>query len=197
MGADSWSGAIKGPWNFFVSLRRPRGKHVINPNVDLVIHGLAGKPRGYRMDKMAIRKRPQMKIDSKLQQQMQICCGMLKCIIMTMTHAGVCAVRRRIDVKTKNSLRTQGLGVVKSFNMFCIAKLIEEWFHDATKYTLEIKRQNYFFTRGQFWPSGIVVASLRLSVRPSVRPSAYPPPAHPTLMLKKIILGPVKVMEDQ
>ena len=83
-------------------------------SADLVIDGLPGKLRGYRMDKMAIRKQPQMKIDHKLQQLMQICCGKLKFIIMTMTHVGVCAVRRGIDVKTKNGLHTQGLEVVKS-----------------------------------------------------------------------------------
>ena len=90
-------------------------------SADLVIDGLAGKPRGYRMDKIAIRKRPQTKIDRKLQQRIQICCGKLKCIIMTMAHAGVCAVRRGIDVKTKNGLHTQGLEVVKSVNRVCIA----------------------------------------------------------------------------
>ena len=40
---------------------------------------------------------------------------------MTMAHAGVCAVRRGIDVKTKNGLHTQGLEVVKSVNRVCIA----------------------------------------------------------------------------
>ena len=69
-------------------------------SADLVIDGLAGKPRGYRMAKIAIRTRPQTKIDGKLQQQMQICCGKLKCIIMAMPHAGVCAVKRGIDIKT-------------------------------------------------------------------------------------------------
>ena len=90
-------------------------------SADLVIDGLAGKPRGYRTDKIAIRKRPQTKIDRKLQQQIQICCGKLKYIIMTMAHAGVCAVSREIDVKTKNGLHTQGLEVVKSVNRVCIA----------------------------------------------------------------------------
>ena len=90
-------------------------------SADLVIEGLAGKPRGDCMNKMVIRKRLQTKIDRKLQQQMKICYGKLKCIIMTMAHAGVCAVRRGINVKTKNGLHTQGLEVMKSVNRVCIA----------------------------------------------------------------------------
>ena len=133
-------------------------------SADLVIDGLTGMPRGYRMDKIAIRKRPQTKIDRKLQQQIQMCCGKFKCIIMTTAHAGVCAVRRGIDVKTKNGLHIQGLEVVKSVNRFAlpgawekidsstvnqmkifwltcfgVTKFIEELFHDATKYVLEKK----------------------------------------------------------
>ena len=124
MHTDSLSEASEEPRNAFDRLRRPHGDHVISRNV-VRPTSLSLDMQGNHVIMACIkwpcgeRARPQ--IDHKLQQRAQICCEKFKCIIMTMICAGVCAVRRGIDAKTKNSLHTQGLEVFKSVNKVCIA----------------------------------------------------------------------------
>ena len=49
-------------------------------------------PFVYRMHTLATRKQPQAKSDHKLQHWTQICCGVLKCLMMTRTNVGVWAI---------------------------------------------------------------------------------------------------------
>ena len=95
-------------------------------SADIVIIASCWQTCAYRMNEVVSRELSKPKNDRKLQKWTQICCGKFYSIKVIMVHACVCAVRRGIDVKTKNDVATQGLWFVKYVNRFCISEAWEK-----------------------------------------------------------------------